>query len=128
MLNDSYKYFTFGRHISSFVSMITYVLLVLFYIRKPYLFFHIYNDLSIPFLVVMYMLLHVNEITSDTHKHFIFGRCNGSSYLWSLSLFGRHISFSLFMQIKLETVHTCVCIQNTNHFEVFSSSLNYLHL
>ena len=41
-------------------------------------------------------------------------------YLWPLmdSLFGRHISFSLFLPISFGFVHTCVYLQNTNALEL----------
>ena len=41
------------------------------------------------------------------------------------SLFGRNISFSSFMAITFEIVHTCVSVQNTNGYEVLSDSHKY---
>ena len=43
-------------------------------------------------------------------------------------LFGRHISFSSFMPITFEIVHTCISIQKTNVPEVLSYTTNVLHL
>ena len=40
-------------------------------------------------------------------------------------LFASHISFSLFMPITFEIVHTCVSKQNTNAHEVLSDSHKY---
>ena len=41
------------------------------------------------------------------------------------SLFGRHISFSSFMPISFEIVHTCVSVQNTYAHEVLCDSHKY---
>ena len=51
-----------------------------------------------------------------------------SSVTLMYSLFGRHISFSLFMPINLNIIHTCVSICNINAYSVWSDSHKYYHL
>ena len=44
------------------------------------------------------------------------------------SLFGRHISFSLFMSINFNIIHKCVSIHNTNAYLVLNDSHKYFHI
>ena len=91
-LSDSHKYFTFVSHTCSFTSMIPYVFLVwqsfLFFVNAYSVFLQFINILHLAATFVL-------------------------SHLWQLmySLFGRLISFSLFMPIPFEIIHTCVNTQ-----------------
>ena len=75
----------------------------IFYICKPYFFFHTLDPLCIPCLRVMFVFF-TNACVVCTANH----------------LFGRHIPFSLFMPISFEIVHTLLHIQNTDAHEVLS--------
>ena len=44
------------------------------------------------------------------------------------SLFGKHISFSLFIQINFNIIHTCTSIHSSNTYYVLSDSHKYSYL
>ena len=51
-----------------------------------------------------------------------------SSVPLKYALFARHISFSLFMLINFNIIHTCISIHNTKAYQVLSDSHKYFHL
>ena len=69
------------------------------------------------------------QLSCNMHMYYAFVNhiYTFSSVLLMYSLFGRHISFSLFRPINL-TLYTCVSIHNINAYSVLSDSHRYFHL
>ena len=146
--SNMHMHYVFGDHIYS-LSITTYIFLAwwtyffciytknignasevlswqpqIFYIYKPYLFFQIYDPLSIPCLAVIFVVLFYKSILcfAALHKHSHLAAIVIFSHPWPFmdSLFGSHITFSLFMPKCFKIIHICVYIQKTKVHKVLS--------
>ena len=93
-------------------------------------FLHIYDCLSIPCWQSYLLYANVYKTFTVIQKYFNLQAIFVLSYLRPLmySLFGRLISFPLFMLITFQSIHTCVSILTTNAYSMLSYSHKHIHL
>ena len=89
VFSNSHKKFTFVSHICSFMFMIPYI-----------------------FLICQSYWFYCQKHFAAVHKYFTFWRHISpfTSITTHVSLFDRHISFSLFILITSEIIHTCISL------------------
>ena len=87
----------------------------IFYICKLYLFFHIYNPLSIPSFDSHMFLANAYEVFTAIHNHFTFGSC----IFKSMTTY-RFLIWQTYFFFLIWNCTECVYIQSTNAHEVWS--------
>ena len=98
----------------------------IFYICKQYLFLHNYYSFSIPCLAVIFVFCKCLGNFTPIHIYFTIGshRCSFTSLKLTDSLFGRHISFSLYMPISFKIRHMCIYTKYECPWSVKLTALN----
>ena len=91
----------------------------IFYICKPYLFFHIYDPLHIPCMAVIFVLANAYAVFTAIHKHFTLGS-HGCSFtsMTPYEFLILQIYFFPHLCQYFEFIYTVVYIQNNNAHDV----------